>query len=104
MTAFLYPAQPHVRRHGPEGYADPESYRAWLRDEFTFRCVYCLLREQWGRVRGTFDIDHFLPVSLHPERERTYDNLLDACAACNAAKGNRAVPDPTAVLLDSSAR
>src|SRR5205814_9068910 len=37
------------------------------RDEFTFRCVYCLLREQWGLVRGTFAIDHFLPVAIHPE-------------------------------------
>jgi hypothetical protein len=76
MTPFLYPSQPHVRRHGPQGYADGESYRPWLRDEFAFRCVYYLFREQWGRVVGTFTIDHFLPVSLHPEQERTYDNLF----------------------------
>ena len=56
---FDYPA-PHLRRHGPMGYADYASYRPWLRDEFSFRCVYCLLREQWGRVRGLFDLDHFL--------------------------------------------
>ena len=51
MSAFRYPAVPHARRHGPRGYADAESYRPWLRDEFTFRCVYCLFREQWGRSR-----------------------------------------------------
>src|SRR5258708_6259440 len=48
---FQYPAAPHVRRHGPQGYADAASFRPWLRDEFTFRCVYCLQREVWGTVR-----------------------------------------------------
>jgi hypothetical protein len=104
MNAFLYPSQPHVRRHGPQGYADVESYRQWLRDEFTFRCVYCLFREQWGRVVGAFDIDHFLPISLFPDRERTYDNLLYACATCNAVKGKRETPDATAVLLNPDVR
>ncbi len=104
MTAFLYPPQPRVRRHGPQGYSDVDSYRPWLRDEFAFRCVYCLFREQWSCVVGTFDIDHFLPVSLHPEQERTYDNLLYACATCNAVKGKRDVPDATAMLLDPGVR
>jgi hypothetical protein len=52
MPPFDYPAVPLVRSHGPLGYSDYESYRAWLRDEFAFRCVYCLSREQWGRVTG----------------------------------------------------
>ena len=47
---FVYPSTPHQRRHGPRGYADYGTYRPWLRDEFCFRCVFCLLREQWGRV------------------------------------------------------
>jgi len=100
MTPFLYPTQPLVRRHGPQGYAEVQSFRPWLRDEFGFRCVYCLLREQWGRPVGTFDIDHFLPVSLQPQWQRTYDNLVYACASCNAVKGNRPVPDVTVLLLD----
>jgi hypothetical protein len=58
-----------------------------------------LLREQWGRVRAIFDIDHFLPVAFHPERDRSYDNLLYACAACNAAKGSQLIPDPCQVLI-----
>jgi hypothetical protein len=103
MAAFTYPARPHARRHGPRGYAGYESYRPWLRDEFTFRCVYCLVREQWGLVRGTFDIDHFLPVATHPRGERTYDNLLYCCATCNAAKGKRRLPDPCRTLLAAAA-
>jgi hypothetical protein len=37
MTPFSYPTTPHVRRHGPQGYADYASFRPWLRDEFTFK-------------------------------------------------------------------
>jgi hypothetical protein len=99
MAAFTYPARAHQRRHGPQGYADYDSYRPWLRDEFTFRCVYCLLWEQWVRVRGMFDIDHFLPVAQHLEQKRTYDNLLYSCATCNAVRGNRVIPDPSQVLI-----
>jgi hypothetical protein len=102
VDPFHYPDKPHVRRHGPRGYADYESYRPWLRDEFAFRCVYCLLREQWGRVRRTFDLDHFRPAACHPHLALTYDNLLYACATCNAAKGVQDVPDPTRVFLHSA--
>ncbi len=80
---FAYPPAPHVRRHGPQGYADYQSYRPWLRDEFSFRCVYCLLREQWGQMRGGHAIDHFLPVAQHPDRANDYDNLVYACTAWN---------------------
>jgi len=99
---FDYPAEPHKRRHGPLGYADYASYRPWLRDEFLFRCVYCLLREQWGLIRGVFALDHFHPVAIHPEKVTDYDNLLYACVRCNLLKGSQVVPDPTQVLLAAS--
>ncbi len=77
MTApFNYPLRPHVRRHGPREYVDYLSFRPWLRDEFSFRCVYCLLREQWGRVRGSFDIDHLQPAVVDASRTLDYANLL----------------------------
>jgi HNH endonuclease len=98
---FIYPSAPHVRRHGPRGYADAASYRPWLRDEFCFRCVYCLLRESWGLARGMFGIDHFLPTSLHPKKAGQYDNLVYACTTCNLAKGKRTLPDPCLALVQS---
>ncbi len=101
---FAYPASPHVRRHGPRGYTDYASHRPWLRDEFAFRCLYCLLREQWGRVRGIYAIDHFIAVAHRPDRITDYDNLLYACATCNAAKGDREVPDPLRVLTSAAVR
>lgn len=94
----MYSEGPHVRKHGPQGYADAVSYRPWLRDEFSFRCVYCLFREQWGRVRGVFNVDHLLPVALRPDKALNYDNLLYGCAACNGAKGQRILPSPEIAL------
>jgi hypothetical protein len=104
MNPFRYPAAPQVRRHGPCGYADVESYRPWLHDEFAFRCGYCLFREQWGRVKAGFALDHFLPVSVHPEHQGNYDNLVYACVACNQSKGAALLPDPTQVLVDGAVR
>jgi hypothetical protein len=101
-TPFVYPPAPHVRCHGPLGYADTASFRPWLRDEFSFRCVYCLLREQWCRVRGIYDIEHHLPIVLHAGLALDYENLLYACATCNATKGSREVADPLVVLTNSN--
>jgi hypothetical protein len=42
---FDYPEPKADRRHGPAKYTSYEYYRPWLRDEFAFRCVYCLKRE-----------------------------------------------------------
>lgn len=99
MNPFAYPADPHVRRHGPRGYTALESHRPWLRDEFCFRCVYCLSRETWGKFSGEFAIDHFVPESRSPELALSYDNLLYCCVTCNAVKAARAIPDPCRVLI-----
>ena len=78
MEGFNYPTKPHQRRHGPTGYGDYESYRPWLRDEFLFRCVYCLNREKWYSDDVAFNIDHFLPVAVAPDMECDYstENLV----------------------------
>jgi hypothetical protein len=100
MTApFEYPATAHQRRHGPRGYTDYASYRPWLRDEFSFRCVYCLQRERWVAPAAAMEIDHILPVASNPELTTEYDNLLYCCSTCNVAKRARLLPDPTTVLF-----
>src|SRR5260221_388039 len=99
MSAFSYPEKPLVRRHGPQGYAEAVAYRPWLRGEFCFRCVYCLLRGQWGRLRGTFDVEPFLPVVARPYLTLAYDNLVYSCATCNSTKGTALIPNPEQVLL-----
>lgn len=100
MTGFEYPTGPHTRRHWPVGYNDYDSYREWLRDEFTFRCVYCLYREQWCNLGTAFHVEHLLPVKVAPEGRCEYSNLLYACAACNEAKHDiPGVPDPCQVTF-----
>jgi hypothetical protein len=94
LPAFDYPAAPSARIHGPRGYKAYESYREWLRDEFAFRCVYCLTREQWGRVTGEYDLDHFVPQKTSPARRADYGNLIYACRRCNSTKRGESVPDP----------
>jgi len=95
---FDYPDHRKHRRHGPSGYACYQGYRPWLRDEFDFRCVYCLKREAWGQVTYEFDLDHFEPQSLNPRRRLDYLNLVYACRRCNSVKRDQAVADPFNLL------
>lgn len=84
---FSYPTERHVRRHGPRGYLDSQHFKPWLRDEFQFHCVYCLVRERWHPDGdGGFSVEHLRPRSRSPELVADYDNLLYACCRCNAAK------------------
>jgi hypothetical protein len=69
-----------------------------LRDEFTFRCAYCLKRETWGQATGEFELDHFQPQSIAPHHKLDYFNLIYACRRCNAAKLDGSTDDPSAVL------
>ena len=102
MDAYRYPSRRHRRKHGPRGYRNAIEFRPWLRDEFLFRCIYCLEREQWVNRIGHFHGDHFLPVADHPDLALEYDNLLYVCQACNFRKGKQDVPDPLRVLLSSA--
>jgi hypothetical protein len=101
MSPFDYPPR-HERQHGPRGYLSYDRYLPWLGDEFAFRCVYCLSREQWVVRMGGFAIDHFLPTALQPEHSLEYGNLLYACNACNLVKGKQIIPDPSQFLVAES--
>jgi len=94
---YRYPATPLCRKHGPAGYSKHRYYLPWLRDDFDFRCAYCLLRELWGQLCSSFEIEHFLPKALNPDLALDYDNLVYACANCNRRKSTRLVPDPASV-------
>lgn len=94
---FVYPDEPHQRRHGPAGYTDYESYRDWLRDEFSYRCVFSLLRETWPQTR--FHIDHLIPQKERTDLVCDYDNLILLEGRLNLVKGKRRLPDPCKVGL-----
>ena len=95
---FAYPDTPHARKHGPKSYNPYKSYDQWLRDEFTFRCVYCLEREMWYPNRGAaFAVEHVLPKSdpQYEHLKNDYTNLVYACSRCNPLKGQHLLIDPT---------
>jgi HNH endonuclease len=101
-SPFLYPSSVHSRRHGPAGYQDYESFKEWLRDEFLFRCVYCLFRERWyPNGSMSFSIDHVIPRSADRggSSERDYGNLVYACNRCNSVRAVADVLNPTQCAL-----
>jgi len=84
---------------------DYNSYRDWLRDEFAFRCVYCLHREQWNNRGGAFHVEHFVPASVDQDGECEYSNLLYACATCNETKqAILGLPNPCQVAFNDCLR
>jgi hypothetical protein len=86
---FRYADTPHTRRHGPQGYQDYRAYKPWLRDEFHFRCVYCLCQERWfPDGDANCSVDHVHPSRAAPAQRALCDNLVYACCQCNASKQN----------------
>ncbi len=102
---FEYPATPHFRQHGPQGYKNHEDYKPWLRDEFTFTCAYCLVRERWQRGgHRHFSVEHIAPQSISPHRITDYTNLLYSCVDCNSLRQDRPVLDPCSVAFAAHIR
>lgn len=97
---FAYPESPHARKHGPEGLVQYQSYKDWLRDEFTFRCVYCLERERWyPNGHAGFGVDHVMPKGqeCYAHLLCHYPNLVYACNRCNSAKRDKLLINPCEV-------
>jgi hypothetical protein len=97
---FSYPIAPHIRKHAPSGYAQYQLYKPWLRDEFEFRCVYCLQRETWSREgAAAFSVDHVTAQAHDPDGLWVcdYTNLVYACCRCNSSKQDEPLIDPTRV-------
>lgn len=103
VEPFAYPAHAHSRRHGPAGYTNYQSYRPWLEDEFSFRCVYCLKRMVWAPT-DVWSVDHIIPQAEAEKLACVYDNLLLACQCCNRIKSNQRVPDPAVVAYGKCLR
>lgn len=88
LNPFPFPTEPYERRHGPKGYTSYQNFKEWLRDEYTFRCSYCLARESWfPDPEYAFSVDHFTPKSTAPHLECVYENLYYCCRSCNTVKG-----------------
>jgi hypothetical protein len=94
---FEYPKTPVPRKHGPKGYTNYESFREWLRDDFSYRCAFSLFRETWDSPN--FDIDHLNPQKTHPELTCDYNNLIYLLHDLNLKKGGNPLPDPKSIIM-----
>jgi hypothetical protein len=65
---FVYLDRPQLRKHGPAGYTNYQSFKPWLRDEFQFRCAYCLERERWNGGHAAFASNTFSPKAIRKTR------------------------------------
>jgi hypothetical protein len=66
-----------------------------LRDDFAFRCVYCLFRERWyPNGQDAFSVEHVIPQVVAPGRVCDYENLVYACVRCNSRKLANLLLDP----------
>ena len=90
---FKYPAEPHQRRHHPPQTLRYQPFKRWLRDEFAFRCVYCLCRETWRGGHRGFGVEHFQPKSIRADLRVNYRNLLYACNRCNSKRRDISLPE-----------
>ncbi len=76
---LAYPSTAHVRRHGPMGYAEDEKYKPFLRDEFDYRCVYCLCREAWSPEGAShFSVEHLIVAGTAAPGLTRYETLVYA--------------------------
>lgn len=75
------------RRSNVVEQTDYQKYRDELREDFGFICGYCGKKE--AITSKGFEIDHFVPKSIAPERETDYYNLVYACFTCNRKKSKK---------------
>lgn len=73
------------RVHLPE--ISQQSARTMLEEDFCGLCGYC--GKNGRRLRARFHVDHFVPKTRAPEREKDYSNFVWACPKCNLIKSSQ---------------
>lgn len=75
------------RRPGISRLKRYEDAKAFLQEDFGGICGYC--GKDSRNMHQRFQVDHFVPKTLAPDRETDYYNLVLACAKCNQIKSNQ---------------
>ena len=53
-------------------------------------------------MTGDFELDHFEPQAIKPDKALNYDNLVYACRTCNSIKKASEIADPFPTLVSSN--
>ena len=72
-------------------YRDYTEYRALLRQDFRYRCAYCLTHEYFLGGEAGCCIDHHHPINgphARPDLIADYSNLYWCCRECNENKSD----------------
>lgn len=75
------------RRDNIAGLSHYSDARKMLEEDFQYLCGYC--GKNGKTMHQKFHIDHFVPKSLDPNREKDYYNLVLACPKCNLLKSDK---------------
>lgn len=78
--------KPFRRDNAPQGKVY-KAYKPLLREDFHQRCGYCGDHEFFRE--SFYEIDHFVPKALAPEKENEYSNLIYSCRSCNNSKRDK---------------
>lgn len=79
------------RRTMRRTYSDYTRYRPFLREDFLYRCAYCLRNEFFVGGEAGCVIDHHRPQHGpfgRPDLVSVYENLYWCCVECNSIKGD----------------
>ncbi|WP_395137785.1 HNH endonuclease [Armatimonas sp.] len=80
-----------TRRVLTRTYTDYTRYRPFLRQDFLYRCAYCLRHEYFLGGEAGCVIDHHRPQGgsyARPDLICVYENLYWCCNECNSIKGD----------------
>jgi hypothetical protein len=88
MTTLNFRDTSPVRTYKGRELKDYRSYKDRLVMDFNEKCGYTNCSHNWFGGKINFQIDHFKPVSKHPELETIYSNLVYSCSYANRAKSD----------------
>jgi hypothetical protein len=88
MTELAFRISSPVRTYAGDELTDYRKYKPFLKKDFQDKCGYTNCSDSWFGGTRNFQIDHFKPVSIHPELETKYANLVYSCSYVNRAKSN----------------
>lgn len=81
-----------IKRTCTKHYANYQSYKPYLAEDFQHRCAYCNLLDK--DITSFFEIDHFVPqaeIKRCPSLSyliNDYQNLVYSCRNCNGEKSD----------------
>ena len=77
----------HIVRRSIHIETDYAEAREALKEDFAGLCGYCGKNSRY--LPYNYEIDHFVPKTIAPERINDYQNLVFACRKCNRIKGSK---------------